>query len=152
MATVITRTQYLEINSTPLATPAWRITDLSRLYGLETRGSDRILPGADGMLPYRRRVTSKIVGLPLLVSGAQDHEAGANSDIYEGLDDNIDYLIEHVATPGASPYAAVWHRANGAVEADVQIEGFSPEAWGRGWVRFTLEISIPAGIFTPVTP
>ena len=151
MPTVITRDQYLEINSVPLATPAWRILDLSRLYGLDVRGSDRLLPTAAGVRPLRRRITIRTVGLPLLVLGATDHEGTPNANLYEGLDDNIDYLMTNVIEPAATvagTRAAVWHRANGNVTADVHVEGLQPDTWGRGWVRFVLELSIPAGTWT----
>lgn len=149
MPTVINRATYLEVNSVPLATPAWRILDLSRLYGLEVRGSDQIIPRAAGARAYRRWVASRVVGLPLLVVGAYDHEGTANANVYDGLDDNIDYLMTNVVDPPATAtHAAVWHRANGNVSAGVHVEGFDPQAWGRGWVRFTLELSIPAGRFT----
>lgn len=150
MAYVVNRTQYLEINSVPLATPAWRIKDLSRLYGLEVRGDDRILPGADGARPFRRRVTVRTVGLPLLVEGRFTHEGASNSNIWDGLDDNIDHLMTNVVTPATSTAGtrtAVWHRANGNINADVHVEGFEPQGWGQGWVLFLLEISIPAGRF-----
>lgn len=149
MPTVITRTQYLEVNSVPLATPAWRILDLSRLHGLEVAGSDRAIPRMAGMRAYRRWVASRVVGLPLLVMGAQDREGNSNSDIHEGLDDNIDYLMTNVVLPpSAATQAAIWHRANGNFGADIHVEGFDQQAWGRGWVRFTLELSIPAGSWT----
>lgn len=149
MPTVITRDQYLEINTVPLATPAWRILDLSRLYGLVVRGSDRVIPGTAGVFPHARRVTLRTIGLPILVEGARDHEGVAHSNAYDGLDINIDYLIANVVEPVApegSP--AVWHRASGNVEADVHVEAFEPQAWGRGWVRFMLDLTVPAGRFS----
>jgi len=147
--TVISRSTYLEINSVPLATPAWRITDLSKLYGLAVSGEDRRIPSMVGARAYRRWVASRVVGLPLLVHGARTHEDVVNADIWAGLDANIDYLMTNVILPPSSAtYPAVWHRAGGNLSADVHVEGFEPEAWGHGWTRFTLELSIPAGRFT----
>lgn len=148
MPTVITRDQYLEVNSVPLATPAWRILDLSKLYGLDVRGSDRLLPGADGLRATRRRIDQRVIGLPFIVIGAADHEGTTNADPYEGLDDNIDYLMTNVVAPTTTTRTAVWHRANGNVSAAVFVEGLTPDTWGNGWVRFVLELSIPAGRFT----
>ncbi len=149
MPTVITRTAYLEINSVPLATPAWRILDLSRLNGLAVRGSDRVLPGAAGSRAVRRRLTAYTQSLPLLVEGRYNHEGTPQSDIYIGLDDNIDYLHTNVITPPTTAtVAAVWHRATGNKSAAIHVEGFEPQAWGAGWVRFNLEISIPSGAWT----
>lgn len=150
MPDVITRSTYLEIASTPLATPAWRILDLSKLYGLTKRGSDRILPGAAGGRPFERKVTMRTTALPLLVQGRMNREGTPYSNVYEGLDDNIDALMTAIILPPgttAGTRAAVWHRATGNLSADVHIESFEPEAWGSAWIRFSLELSIPAGRF-----
>lgn len=146
----ITRSTYLEIASTPLATPAWRILDLSKLYGIQKRGSDRILPGAAGARPFERKITVRSFALPLLVMGRQQRDGTVNSNIYEGLDDNVDALITAIVLPPgttAGTRAAVWHRATGNLSADVHVEGLEPEAWGAAWIRFSLELSIPAGRF-----
>lgn len=148
MPDVITRSTYLEIASTPLATPAWRILDLSRLYGMAKRGSDLVMPGADGVRPYERRVTFRSVGLPLLVMGAQSRTGSANTNIWEGLDDNVDALMTAIVEPPGTTEGtrtAIWHRATGNLTADVHVERLEPESWGLGWIRFTLELSIPAG-------
>lgn len=151
MPDVITRSTYLEIASTPLATPAWRILDLSKLYGISKRGADLVMPGASGVRPYERVITYRSVALPLLVEGAQSRTGTPYSNIYEGLDDNIDALMTAIIVPPgttAGTRAAVWHRATGNLSADVHIEGLEPEAWGKGWLRFSLELSVPAGRWT----
>lgn len=149
MPTVINRATYLEINSVPLATPAWRITDLSKLYGLAVRGEDRLIPATSGSRAYRRWIASRVVGLPLLVEGARTHEDVVNANVWSGLDANVDYLMTNVVLPPATAtYSAIWHRASGNLTAEVHVEGFEPEAWGHGWTRFRLELSIPAGRFT----
>lgn len=153
MPDVITRSTYLEISSTPLATPAWRVLDLSRLYGMSKRGTDLVMPGAEGVRPYERVVTFRSVALPLIVFGAQDRTGASNSNIYLGLDDNVDALMAAIVEPPgttAGTRAAVWHRATGNFTADVHVEGLDPEAWGRGWCRFSLELSIPAGRWAAV--
>jgi hypothetical protein len=149
MPNVITRSTYLEINSVPLATPAWRILDLSRLHGLAVRGSDRIMPGANGMRAQRRRRTIYSQSLPLLVVGRYDREGNVLSNVYDGLDDNIDYLMTNVIEPpSTATVAAVWHRAGGNKSAAIHVEGFDPDGWGNGWIRFSLAISIPSGTWT----
>lgn len=149
MPNVITRSTYLEINSVPLATPAWRILDLSRLHGLAIRGSDRTMPGAEGQRAVRRHLTTYVQSLPLLVVGRFDREGNTNADVYDGLDDNIDYLHTNVVLPPTTAtVAATWHRAGGNKTADIHVEGFEPQAWGQGWIRFSLDISIPAGKWT----
>jgi hypothetical protein len=82
--------------------------------------------------------------------GAQTYEGVTNANPAIGLDNSIDYLMTNVVNPpgtGDGTRAAVWHRANGNVSADVHVVGFAPQAWGRNWVRFTLELSIPDGVF-----
>lgn len=148
MPDVLTRSTYLEISSTPLATPAWRVLDLSKLYGMSKRGSDLVMPGASGVRPYERVVTFRSIGLPIIIMGRQKRDGTVNSNIYEGLDDNVDALMTAVVEPPGTTEgtrAAVWHRATGNVSADVHVEAFEPEAWGNGWIRFMLELSIPAG-------
>lgn len=155
MADEITRSTYLEIASTPMATPAWRILDLSRLYGIAKRGADLVMPNAEGARPYERVVTSRVIGLPLLVEGRKNREGTPYSDPWAGLDDNIDALITAIVEPPGSTEgtrAAVWHRASGDVETDIHIEGLEPVSWGRASVRFSLDISIPSGRWTPVAP
>lgn len=151
MPDLINRTTYLEIASTPLATPAWRILDLSKLYGIEKRGADRILPGAAGGRAFERKITMRSVALPLLVEGRQNREGTPYGNAYEGLDDNLDALYTAIILPpgtAAGTRAAVWHRATGNLSADVHIEGLEPEAWGSAWIRFSLELSIPSGRWT----
>jgi hypothetical protein len=149
MPNVITRSTYLEINSVPLATPAWRILDLSRLHGLAVRGSDRIMPGANGMRAQRRRRTIYSQSLPLLVVGRYDREGNVLSNVYDGLDDNIDYLMTNVIEPpSTATVTAVWHRAGGNKSAAIHVEGFEPDGWGNGWIRFSLAISIPSCTWT----
>ena len=149
MPNVITRSTYLEINSVPLATPAWRILDLSRLHGLAVRGSDRVMPTTEGMRAYRRHLTTYTLSLPLLVEGRFDREGNANSNVYDGLDDNVDYLHTNVVLPpSTATVAATWHRAGGNKTANIHVEGFEPQAWGNGWIRFNLDISVPAGKWT----
>lgn len=152
MADVLTRTTYLEISSTPLATPAWRIMDLSVLYGMSKRGGDRVLPGASGVHPLERKVTIRTVSLPLLVFGAQNREGTPYANLNLGIDDNVDALMDAIVDEvgsTAGTRAAIWHRATGNYTADVHVEGLEPETWGRGWVRFSLDISIPAGVWVP---
>lgn len=149
MPNVITRSTYLEINSVPLATPAWRILDLSLLYGRAVRGEDRVMAGAAGARAYRRRRTLYSTTLPMLVEGRKDREGNVNGNIYSGLDTNIDYLLTNVVEPpSTATVAAVWHRVGGNKTADIHVEGFEPQAWGNGWVRFSLDISIPSGAWT----
>lgn len=147
MPPTISRTSYLEINSVPLATPAWRILDLTPLYGLVMRGSSEPMPYAAGAIGYQHRVDYRSVTLPMDVYGRYQSDGTVNANVYAGLDVNIDYLLANVVTPSTSTYAAVWHRASGTKTANVFVESFEPTRWGAGFVRFGLELSIPSGRF-----
>lgn len=152
MPDVITRSTYLEIASTPLATPAWRVTNLSALYGMNKRGSDLVMPGAAGSRPYQRQIASRTASLPLIVYGTHDRTGTPYGNVYAGIDDNVDALMTAIVDPPgttAGTRAAIWHRATGNYTADIHVEAFEPETWGRGWVRFVLDLSVPAGVWEP---
>lgn len=149
MPPVANRSTYLQAKTThPLATAAYRITDLSPLYGLAMRGSVVPTPYTDGGTGYQHRIDSRSVVLPLLVVGQYQSDGSSNSDIYAGLDDNVDELLANVVTPGTTAYRWYWYRATGdMLQADVFVEQFEPRDWGRGWVRFGLGLVIPSGRF-----
>lgn len=146
----LTRTTYLQAKTThPLATPAYRVLDLSPLYGLAMRGTVETLPYVEGGVGYQHRIDARSVVLPMIVMGRQASDGSTHSNIYAGLDDNIDELLANVVTPGTTAYPWYWYRATGDVlEADVFVEQFTPQDWGRGWVRFGLGLVIPAGRFS----
>lgn len=148
MPPVVTRTAYLEINSVPMATPAWRILDLSPLYGRRMRGDLVQVPYTAGAIGYQHRIDYRSVTLPMDVYGRYQSDGSTHGNAYQGLDDNIDYLLANVVEPGAAAVTAVWHRATADTKtASVFVESFEPTRWGSGFVRFGLELSIPAGKF-----
>ena len=146
---VANRTAYLQAKTThPLANPAYRILDLSPLYGLAMRGQVEPMPYVDGGIGYRHRITVRAVTLPMLVVGQYQSDGTPNADIYAGLDDNVDEILANVVTPGTTAYPWYWYRATGDMkQADVFVDQFEPVAWGRGWVRFGLGLVIPSGRF-----
>lgn len=143
------RTAYLKARTThALANPAYRILDLTPLYGLAMRGSVETLPYTSGGVGYQHRIDARSVVLPMLVVGQYKSDGSTNSNIYEGLDDNVDEILSNVVTPGTTAYPWYWYRATGDVKtADVFVEQFTPQDWGRGWVRFGLGLVIPSGRF-----
>lgn len=148
MAFDITETMYLEINGIPLATRAWRILDLTPLYGIVNRGISERMPYTSGSIGYRHRIDYQSVTLPIDVYGRHTPYGTIIADHWAGLDTNIGSLVTNVATPGTSTYPAIWHRfAGGTLTADVFVESFTPTQWAPGVVRFDLEMSIPAGKF-----
>lgn len=149
----ITATEYLEINSVPLATPAWRLTDLTSLYDeADVRGDDILIPHSAGVLaqPRRRTVTKK--ALPIVVFGDYDLDGVAHTDPREGLAINTAYLMTNVVAPpgtGDGTRDAVWHLWDGSTKAaDVHVlGGLGLKRKNPITVEGVLVISIPAGRF-----
>ena len=63
---------------------------------------DRIIPGATGVLAYRRRATVTVRSLQMLISGTHDRTGAAAADRYEGLQTNVEYLVDNVVDPAAA--------------------------------------------------
>lgn len=153
MPDVITATEYLEIASTPLATPAWRITSLVPLWAsADVRGTDRLLPGAAGVRPNRRRPTVTRYALNMVIWGDRSREGTPYADVRIGLDTNIEALHAAIVDPPGTDTgtrAAVWHTADGSTRtADVHVLGLVPRELSPRSVRATLQLSIPTGRFT----
>lgn len=151
MPDVITASEYLVINSVPLATPAWRITDLTPLWsGADLRGRDRVKPGAEGATPVRRVLAATRLVLPGVVFGTHNREGTPYGDVRTGLRTNLDVLHTQVVDPpaGDGTHAATWVLPGTDKTADVHVVGFSTRAFSPAAVRFTIELSIPSGRFT----
>lgn len=127
----------------------------------DIRGQDRILPGANGAIAYRRRITPTRHDLRLLVVGDVIGSTSAvATDTRIGLAANLEYLRANVLAPVASATGTraatltVPGVANRA--ADIHVEGVVTQSYGIAtsgaacgssiWVG-TLQISIPAGRF-----
>lgn len=152
MPDVITASEYLIVNSTPLATPAWRLTDLTPLWSsAEVRGSDRILPGAPGVRAMRRRPTATRLILPGVVWGDRNRENTPYGDVRTGLHTNIAALQAAVIEPpttGDGTVAATWVIPGTDRTANVHVLAFTPTKLSPRSIRFVLELSIPTGRFT----
>lgn len=150
---VITRTEYLEINGVPLATPAWEIVDLSPLWeGAEVRGADRLLPGVIGVRPYRRRATVTVKALRMVIYGDKNLDGVVQADVRLGLWNNIAYLRTNVVDPtnvGNGTRTAIL-RAPGGITRSGPVHVLSPLKLGADLgptsVRAVLELSIPGGV------
>ncbi len=150
---VLVKTEYLEINGVPLATPAWRITDLTALYDApEVKGDD--LDVSHGvMIPKLRRVTRTRKVFPMVIYGQWDQEGNFNGDNARlGLLTNVDYLLTNVVLPSAvgdGTHTAIWHLPGGGTRT-AQVHVIPPLRLGaasRTSQLATLDISVPAGRF-----
>lgn len=153
MPDVITATEYLEIASTPLATPAWRITDLTPLFaGAALRGApNRLLPLA-GARALPQRVGPTTYSLPITIWGHRNRDGSTNADARAGLKANIAAL--HTAfidppTPPATTRSAIWHQAGGTtVTKDINAVTFTPTAFSPRAIRGVLSFTVTTGRFT----
>lgn len=152
MPQAVTATEYLEINSVPLATRAWRILNLTALYRpADVRGDSRIVPGAAGRTAYLLEKDETILSFPFAVFGTYDRNDAIVTNKRHQLVDNLLYLRTNVLDPPtATPTrTAVWHLPNGSTtkSASVQVIGFVPVRKAPTWVTGTLELRVPAGEF-----
>ena len=145
----------LTIGGIAMNGPAWKVMNLHVLQQpADQRGDDRLIPGANGVLPLRRRATVTRHGLQLLISGTHDRTGAAAADRFEGLQVNVDYLLANVVVPtGATDgtRSAVLTRPDGTTRTEpVHVLGLElgDLSLDGAWLRAVLTISIPSGRFT----
>jgi hypothetical protein len=127
----------------------------SLLTLVEQRGEDRTLPGATGVIAYRRRSTVTTHELGFIVIGEVDANGAPNADHTLGLYNNLAYIMTNVVTPVVSSTgtrAATWDPPGGATQrtANIHVTGLRQRNLSLGnqaiW-QGNLLISIPAGAF-----
>lgn len=149
-----TYTGELFINGVSMHTYGWNVLDLRLLWvGQALRGTDRVLPGVRGVLPFRRRKTVFQAPLPMLITGTSDMFGGPPvSGVQEQLQANIEYLKTNVLEPtnvGDGTLPADLFMPDGTqLEADVHVLGFTPAQWHPYHVGGILDLSIPSGGFS----
>lgn len=154
MPNIITRDEYLEISTVPLATPAWRILDLSPLWdGPQVRGDDLLIPGTAGVLTQPRRATVTRKVLPIAIFGEQDWEGNVYADPFTGVRTNLDYLYTNVFAPvgtGDGTRAATHHLKSGATRTAniIVLSPLDVRPAGKHSLIGRLDILIPDGRFT----
>lgn len=125
----------------------------------EQRGQDRILPGATGVIAYRRRLTVTTHDLRLLVVGDVDENGSAHTNFSSGLAHNLDYIYNNVVTPVVSSTgtraASLQIPGLGTKTANIHVIGMrrteyhtSKVSKGPAVWEGTLIISIPGGRFS----
>lgn len=121
----------------------------------EQRGSDRIVPGAAGVIPYRRRETATTHSLRLLVVGDVNQNGVPNADARIGLAANLDYLESNVIQPtntgDGTRAATLTVFGQTARSANIHVLGLIAREYRLGVQQSlfvgTLEISVPSGRF-----
>lgn len=151
MPPVITRSEWLDIDGVPLATPAWEVAAgglLPLLQGPDVRGGDRIIPGGDA-IPYLRRSTITKRSVPMVIFGAYDHEGTVHADHAVGLVANITYLRANVSDPtgvGDGTRTATLHLKSGATRTGpVHVESLELGGDDENAVLAILTLSLPNG-------
>jgi hypothetical protein len=142
----------LTINAVLMHRGAWDCVDVLELWeAADQRGSDRIIPGVAGVIPFLRRPTVTKHSLPMVISGAVNQAGTPNVDPIAGLQANIDYLNANVVTGSVA--------ADGTVAASIVMPSGATRTanihvlalrLGKrvSWNTLaTLDISIPAGRF-----
>lgn len=132
---------------------AWLTPDLSVLTGdPEQRGSDRLIPGIQGVRAYKRRSTVTRYSLPLLVTGAVRYDgtlAASWSDFDGLLVANLRRLKTNVTLPtnagdGTRSVTVDW--ADGtSITVDAHCGPLRGTIRPRAILRATLELSVPGG-------
>lgn len=154
----VTADVYLEVNSVPLDTYAWRVLSYGDLFnGPQLRGRDLVMHGATGQRPYPRIVDASVVSLSLHVFGHRDQDGVAIADPLIGLMQHRDYLRANLGlglTTGDGTVPAVFHRDTlDDLAGDVTVLAIADWRNRGGFeATFRLDLSIPDGEFAVVPP
>jgi hypothetical protein len=160
MPTVIKYSEYIEINSVPLATPAFWVKDPTPLWDAAgVRGSDRLIPGIAGQAPLPRIGDVVRVPLKLIVSGAADQNGtlATAANRRSQLLTNWEYLRTNIFTPNPTApgtWNLIYHRPDATTKSGGCFVGTggSPQptvlATGAPALEAILDILLPAGVLT----
>jgi hypothetical protein len=142
----------LTIGGVAMNCAGWKVLNLHVLWQpANVRGSDRIVPGATGVIPFRRRATVTTHSLQMLVSGTHDRTGSANANKFVGLQANVDYLIANVVAPtgtGDGTRSAVLTMPDASVRTEpVHVLGmdFGDASLDGSWLKAVIELSVPTG-------
>jgi len=146
-----TQTEYVEIDSVPLATPAWETNDLSELWDIATiLGDAPNVPYRRGVIPFRRALGGKNFNLPITILGAEDPDGTPYADPRAGLYSNRDIFVRDVVRPPRVSSAdgtrtLKYHLPDGTTLAGPMLlaGGLRPQPKGPSGLEVTL-----AGILT----
>lgn len=150
----------LTLNGIPMKTRAWTCPDLTPLWlPSAIRGQDRILPGAAGVIPHRRRRTVTQYALDFRICGMANMggvvTTGTGNGLaeFQQLEYNLKYLRDNVIDPRISPnldgtVPGVLTMPSGAIRtANVHVLGFTVNERVSHVMQGILDISIPQGGF-----
>lgn len=155
----ITRTEYVEIDGLPLATPAWEVTDLSPIYDMhDLIGDFPIIPYRRGTLAARPGQGPKRIDLPLVIFGDYDKDGAAYPDAKIGLRANVDEILRDVLGPviltATGERLLRYHHPNGTAirSASALVRGpLRPTPINPTTVAVSLDVLITGGVLRDET-
>lgn len=150
MAYTVTRSNYLEVNSVPLSTPAWWITNLeTEIVKRVTRGNNPVLPGATGRRRYRRYIDECVYQFQMVVRGIVKWDGTPYTNPSQGFTENAEQLTANLGFANSTAVTATWHRIGSSSKtASVDIVHFECGDLGtQRDAKAVLEIVAPAGLF-----
>jgi len=153
----------LTIGGISMNRPAWAVVGdeqgagglLPMWFQTEQRGQDRLLPGATGVIAYKRRETVTRHDLRILVVGDVDQAGAAVVNAAEGLAANLAYLESNVVQPtnltDGTRAATLTVPGLAQRSANIHVLGLVTQTYrlnstGSLFIG-TLQISIPSGRF-----
>ena len=147
-----TQTGALTISGVSMHGPAWNLLDLVPLWlHQQTRGSNVLIPGTAGTRAYPLRVHEARHSLEMAITGWVDRNGVDQSDEWEGLQTNIEYLRANIVSPPAAPTAiraATLVMPDGTSRtADIQVIGLTLGRHLFSHFSAVLDIVIPTGRF-----
>ena len=138
----------------PLNCPAWDLYGYQQLWGeFEVRSDEVLLPTADGRRSYPGRLDQSTYEMTLYITGEADQNGVANSDVWQGLFDNLQTLWTNVFSPvatgrGTRP-AVLTHPWGGTMSADIKFEPLraAAEVEDARFAVYRTSMIVPAGRF-----
>lgn len=154
MAYTINFSHHLEIDGVPFSTPAWEHLNLHALYSsAETRGENRVMPGAAGRrgLPWRSDQTMRT--LTLAIFGTYMWDGTLNADPVAGLWANIAHLQAFVVgnplTADSTRQATIVRPGAPNQTCVIQVRGFEidEDPYSPSDVAASIDIALLSGRF-----
>lgn len=123
-------------------------------HGPAVRGSDRLIPGAAGVRPHRRRATVTKRQLELVIFGDNDIDGDPHTDPQEGLEANVAYIRANitdpiVAEPGTRT-VVVGLPSGATMTGEAHVEELELGAISGTTMLAVITLSIPAGALVVV--
>jgi hypothetical protein len=142
----------LTIGGVAMNCAGWKVQNLAELWlPAQQRGTDVIRPGVSGVKARLRRDTVTVRTLRLLIVGSSSRTGTPVTDLFEGLQANIDYLRANVVAPTGTTdgtRSVVLTMPDGTTRtepAHVQQMEVGRIVENGAWALATIELSIPSG-------